>query len=101
MLTAYSIYCDVDVLLNVPFYAGALLADLSLVVNDTNDGLPSWRSGSRTLVLSFLRQHWAIITAIVALFIGSYPPDSPEMAGWSNFMYRIGQMVFPPYCNSL
>jgi hypothetical protein len=101
VLTAYFIYCDVDVLLNIPFFTGALLADLSLVLNSKAQTLPSWNIPTPVTsfrLKSILLHHWPIILAFLALFIGSYPPDSPELAPWSQFLFEIAQFIFPATC---
>lgn len=94
-LIAYSAYCDDDVLANVPFYIGAILADLSLVLS-SNQSPPSgpWGKGLGGL----LRKHWPIILAVFSLFIGSYPPDSPELSSWSRCLRDIGSRIFPEEC---
>jgi peptidoglycan/LPS O-acetylase OafA/YrhL len=102
-VTAYCIYCDIDVLLNLPFFAGALLADLSLVVGDNSHtsaltpNIKTYRPGH--LLRSCLRTYWPICLAIVGLFIGSYPPGSPELSAWSWFLYQSGNPFLPSYCN--
>jgi hypothetical protein len=101
-IVAYSIYADSDALSDLPFYIGAILADISLVLSDKNITiLPLFtcckepRGDSR----------WAIVFAFVALYIGSYPPNSYERATWSQQLYNLGQAIFPstctPYCDPL
>jgi hypothetical protein len=102
-ITAYCIYLDTDVLANVPFFAGTLLADLSLVVSNNNTHSLGSLGGFRLgLIRSYLRHHWAIFVFIVGLFFGSFPPDGAEIAVWSRFLITIGQpflhgCIFPSF----
>jgi hypothetical protein len=98
-LLTYSIYNNTDVLAEVPFYTGALLADLSLVLNEQTLSLPSWNIGPPCGSLyRTLRSHWPIIMFVVGLYIGSYPPNSPDLSVWSQQLYNLGLMIFPTSC---
>lgn len=105
LLTLYSIYCDVDVLLNIPFYAGALLADLSLIVSNENGSLSSAipflsLGRRRELIIAYLKSHWPIFLAFFGLFVGSFPPDSFELAAWSRFIFFLGSPFLRSDCIS-
>ena len=95
ILTTYSLFYG-DFLGDVPFYTGALLADLSLHLKSktVSPPLSSPESGSHGLI-SIVKGYWAIAMAIFALFLGSYPPDSPERAPWSEFLRRMAYSVNP------
>ena len=94
ILIAYAVYSG-DLLVQIPFYTGTLLADLAL-------SLESEASSNefRTPTPSVNRA-WPIVLTIFALFLASYPPNSPEMAGWSQFLFQIGTHIFHPACNTL
>ncbi len=96
-IAAYSIYADSDVLSDLPFYTGAILADISLVLSDKNITiLPLFNSCNEPRGDS----RWAIVSALVALYIGSYPPNSYDKATWSQQLYDLGQVIFPSTCTS-
>ena len=102
-LLFFSIYNDDDVLLNIPFFTGALLADLSLVLS--NATAPIIHSSPRSIKLGGVRIQlhripWPLIIFGFAMFFGSYPPDSYEMAHWSQFLFNFGQIIFPYGCTS-
>jgi peptidoglycan/LPS O-acetylase OafA/YrhL len=100
-LLGYSIYNNTDVLAEVPFYTGALLADLSLVLNEQTLALPSWNIGPPCGSLyRTLRNHWPIIMFVIGLYIGSYPPNSPDLSVWSQQLYNLGLIIFPSSCTS-
>lgn len=82
-LLAYSVWCG-DLLGEVPFYTGALLADLSIMLPNES--------------LSISKSRWPIGLAILALFLSSYPTDNAHLAQWSQVMARIGLAVFPDEC---
>lgn len=89
-LIAYSIYGG-DLLAEIPFFTGTLLADLALVLQ--ND-----MTVSTTSMKNRFSKYWPEILGFVALFIASYPTNSPELAAWSRFMIRIGEKVLHPDC---
>jgi hypothetical protein len=96
VLTTYAFFYG-DFLGDVPFYIGALLADMALCLKNSSLSQPSL--SSRTIgpyrLISIVKSYWPIALAIFALFIGSYPPDSPDRATWSNFLYRMAYSVNP------
>lgn len=67
----------------VCFFTGALLADLSLVLENT------------TLPKTSMRAIWPFVLAIFALFLGSCPEEGPEKAVWSTGLYEVGIRLFP------
>ena len=89
-LIAYSIYAG-DLLAEIPFFTGTLLADLALVLQ--NDKMVS-----TTSMKNRFSKYWPEILGFVALLIASYPTNSPELAAWSRFMIRIGEKVLHPDC---
>ena len=96
ILIAYAVYFG-DLLGQIPFYTGTLLADLAL-----SSSLESEASSNefRTPTPSVNRS-WPIVLTIFALFLASYPPNSEEMAGWSQFLFQIGTHIFHPACTTL
>jgi len=95
ILIGYAIWCG-DLLGEIPFYIGTLLADLSLSLSLKDESL----SVNRTPALSF-RTIWPFLVLACGLFIASYPPNSAEMAGWSTYMmWEIGYKFFPGKCIS-
>jgi hypothetical protein len=96
LLSMYAIYCG-DLLGEVPFYAGALLADMSLVIKSyENSPLMSSR-GIAILPRRFqsIKHLWPTAVALFALFVGSFPRDSPEQAGWATFLNDVAGTIFP------
>jgi len=82
-----------DLLGEIPFYTGTLLADLAISLN-LHHSSPT----DATPLVSF-RRIWTSLVVVFALFIASYPPNSPEMAGWSRFLtWQIGVHIFPTEC---
>ena len=94
-LTAYSVYCG-DLLADIPFYVGALLADLALVLGNNSPAATGW-SASRGL-RGIVKNYWAIAVGLLGLFLGGYPPDSPERSSWSRFLLRWGYVFMPAGC---
>jgi hypothetical protein len=96
-IVAYSMYTDKDVLSDLPFYTGAMLADLSLVLNDqTFTSLPLFNACNGLSPTGNSR--WAIVFAFVALYLGSYPPNSYEYATWSQQLNDLGRIIFSRNC---
>ena len=93
VLISYAIYFG-DLMGEIPFYTGTLLADLSLYLN-------SQRNNAEPQVLRFIsiRNCWPMAVAFFGLFLASYPPNSPELAGWSMNMYQIGTRILNSSCN--
>jgi len=103
-ITAHCVYCEPDVLISVPFYAGALLAELSLILNNNNiSRSPPWNIGfyGGRLLPSPIKKHWPIILAIFALFISSFPVEGYEQRAWSLFLAGIGDYIFRSDCITL
>ena len=95
-IIAYSIYCDVDTLLNLPFFSGVLLADLSLVLAGTDSSSSSSYKGFSGRLGRCL--NWRVALGLVGLFIGSYPPDAPELSAWARFITRVGEPFLRSDC---
>jgi hypothetical protein len=92
-LTGYSIWFG-NILGDIPFYSGVLLADLSLVINSNSQTTTRTRGLFRGL-----RNSWPMVLAFVALFISSYPPEGGvELAAWSRFLLRWGYIFLPSHC---
>jgi len=96
LLLANSIW-DGDILGEIPFYTGALLADISLLLSSSESSptsSPRWNG----LLPQFVRKYWAITLGLFGGFLASYPPDSPESAAWSRFLRRIGPSILNSSC---
>lgn len=84
-----------DLLGEIPFFSGALLADLSLYLNSVDASTaPSWSHKFP----KFVRDYWPIAMAIFGLFIGSYPAVGPENSRWSQLLTDVGVALFHPSC---
>lgn len=93
ILISYAIYFG-DLMGEIPFYVGTLLADLSLYLNSQR------KNNAEPQVSRFfsVRNCWPMAVAFFGLFLASYPPNSPELAGWSMFMYQVGTHILNSYC---
>lgn len=91
VLLSWSVYWG-DLLAEIPFYTGALLADMSILLSKANSSVSA--------APSRLRQFTPIATSlgILGLMICSYPTNNAEMAGWSRFMTRLGERVLHSQC---
>lgn len=98
-LTLYSVWFG-DFLADIPFYAGALLADLSLVLasSASQNTVSSWNTGPR---FRGIKNTLPMALGLFGLFLGSYPPDATEMSSWSIFITNLGLAVFPSDCTCL
>ena len=95
VLILYSLYFG-DLLGEIPFYVGTLLADLSLVLNsESYKNSPTWEVGRQ---MNIVKNYWPITLAIFALAIGSFPAEHPGRASWSRFLMRVGARLFHPNC---
>lgn len=93
ILILYSIYFG-DLLGEIPFYVGLLLANLSLALqNNKQTSSTIW-----VRRISILNQHWPIILFIFALTIGSFPAEKPKLAPWSRFFIQVGNHIFHSQC---
>jgi hypothetical protein len=100
-ITAHCVYCETDILGSVPFYAGALLAELSLSLNNNNiSRSPTWNIGfyGGRLLLSPIKKYWTIVLTIFALFIASFPVEGYEKRAWSVFLSRFGDRFIRDDC---
>jgi hypothetical protein len=96
IVLAYGFY-NGDLLGEIPFFSGALLADLSLYLNSADASTAqSWSHKFP----KFIQDYWPIAMAIFGLTIGSYPAIAPENAWWSRRLTDIGEALFHPNCNS-
>lgn len=94
LLTVYSSLWG-NLLGDIPFYSGVLLADLSLVINSKSQTV----TGSVHGFLGHLRNNWVMVLAFFALFISSYPPEGGvELHAWSRLLASWGYMFFPSNC---
>ena len=94
ILIAYAVYFG-DLLGQIPFYTGTLLADLALSLESEAS------SNEFRIPTPSVNRSWPIVLTIFALFLASYPPNSEEMAGWSQFLFQIGTHIFHPACTTL
>lgn len=94
LLTVYACLFG-NLLGDIPFYSGVLLADLSLVINSKSQTV----ARSAHTLFGFFKWNWAIAVAFVALFISSYPPEGGvDLAAWSRLLAGWGNMFFPSHC---
>jgi len=97
VVIAYGIY-NGDLLGEIPFFSGALLADLSLYLNSADASTaPSW--GITHSFPKIVRNYWPIALFIFALGIGSYPAVAPENSAWSRFLTTVGDSIFHRNCS--
>lgn len=75
ILLTWSIYWG-DLLAEIPFYIGALLAHMSIVLSQKSNTVLTAASHYERL-----QKYWAVALGILGLFIGSYPPNWAELAG--------------------
>ena len=94
VLLAYSIYLG-DLLGEIPFYTGALLADLAIILQKDSVSTRPRLSGQ----YSWIKGYWPIALALLALYISSYPTNNAHLAGWSRFLTDLGTTIFHPKCN--
>src|SRR5579859_6592629 len=95
ILLSWSVYWG-DLLAEIPFYTGALLADLSIILSEVRS-IPV--STTTTPRFERLHKHWPMALGIFGLFICSYPSNNADMAGWSRAMIRIGNLILQPQCS--
>ena len=97
VVIAYGIY-NGDLLGEIPFFSGALLADLSLYLNSADASTaPAW--GITHSFPKVVRNYWPMALFIFALGIGSYPAVAPENAAWSRFLTTVGDAIFHGNCS--
>jgi hypothetical protein len=94
LLTAFFVYCG-DLLGEAPFFVGALLADMSLVIGKDNQPTSSKVIGLYPRAFRVAKNNWPIAIAMFALFLSSFPTDSPERAAWSLFLDQFAVNYFP------
>jgi len=83
ILTAFSFANPDPPMTGVCFFSGALLADLSLALENATPTKPS------------THRIWPVVLATFALFLGSCPEEGPEKAAWSSALYEVGIRLFP------
>jgi len=93
LLTANSLWCG-DILGEVPFYTGVLLADMSLLISNGDFSSPRW-FGSR---LQSVQKYWPFCLAMFGFFLASYPPVGPELSSWSSFLTSAGHHILHSDC---
>jgi len=93
ILLCWSVYWG-DLLAEIPFYTGALLADMSILQrSNANNSVVSTSSTSRLERL--IKDYWPMTLGILGLLVCSYPSNHAELAGWSRAMTRLGNTLFP------
>ena len=95
ILLTWSIYWG-DLLAEIPFYIGALFADMSIVLSQKSATV-----STATPRYERVQKYWPMALGVFSLFICSYPPNWAERAGWSHLMMRQGVRFFHPNCTSL
>jgi hypothetical protein len=94
ILLCWSVYWG-DLLAEIPFYTGALLADMSILLSKANNSIAT---GGATSRFHRINKYWPMSLGIFGLFLCSYPTNNAQLAGWSRAMILIGQMIFNPQC---
>jgi hypothetical protein len=99
LLSLWSIVFDRDVLLAIPFYLGAVLADLSLMIakNTKTSTYPVLNSRLNSALSRLIKDHWPIILTIFSLFLAGYPPNSADRTAWSRSLYYYADSIIPAY----
>jgi hypothetical protein len=93
VLAAY-FFISRDLLSGFTFFAGALLADLSLIlVKISLPQSPNLNGPSRVRRRFF--GYWPIGLAILALFIGGFPDRDTHRMAWSRILGAVGYWIFP------
>ena len=90
-ILAFCIYAG-DLMGEIPFFTGALFADMSIHLNQ-NEQLSNLGSSQ-----SLIRRYWPELLAVLGLLMASYPTNHAELAGWSRLMTQIGWQLFHPNC---
>lgn len=91
-MTVVSCLVPDTVFSGVAFFAGSLLADLSIVL-DVDNSVPSLhvhRYGRR-----FVKVAWPIALFILSLFFASYPDSGADRMAWSRVLTQIAVSLFP------
>lgn len=90
-ILAFCIYGG-DLMGEIPFFTGALLADMSIHLNQQK---PAQCPDSPR---SLTQRYWPAALAFLSLLMASYPTNHAELAAWSRFMTAVGEQLFHPYC---
>jgi hypothetical protein len=93
VLAAY-FFISRDLLSGFTFFAGVLLADLSLILGKISLPPSPNLSGQSTVRRRFLG-YWPIGLAIFALFIGGFPDRDTHRIAWSRYLASVGYWIFP------
>jgi len=91
-LTVYLAYYG-DLVADVTFLTGALLADLALVIGSNHTSGLSGARGLKRVIAA-----WPILLWTFGLYVGSFPPYNAELADWSRFLLSIGKYFLPSKC---
>ena len=85
-----------DILGEVPFYTGALLADMSIVLSSRSDTAANskWRGPN----FEKFQNYWPIGVALFGGFLASYPPNNDDLAAWSRSLTSIGHSILNSDC---
>lgn len=95
ILLCWSVYWG-DLLAEIPFYTGALLADMSILLSKANNSI-----STATSRYERINKYWPMALGIFGLLVCSYPTNHAELAAWSRGMTHLGNMVLHPQCLSL
>jgi hypothetical protein len=90
IILSYTIYLG-DLLGENPFFFGALLADLSLSLQNKSVSASTSKSSN-------FQNYWPVALAIFGLYISSYPTNNAHLAGWSRFLTDVAHIIFHPDC---
>ena len=82
----------------LPFVFGAILADLSLDLQNQNHHTSKLRNEhplSLPNILQPFKNGWPLFLIVIGLFVGSYPVLDVERTQWSNFLAILANNLFP------
>jgi len=82
------------------FFSGALLADLSLSLRAStspgNTPPPTYEAEQPPVWIQYLKEHWPIATAILALLLASVPPQDQHYVFYSRVIYYFFEQHITP-----
>ena len=93
-MDAYCLYNPDTFYTGVCFFTGAILADLSLTLEDTSTSSTAQYTRGRGLI-KIVKLGLPIILAIFAVYVGSYPEENPDHYTWSKTLHQWGDYIAP------
>lgn len=93
VLLTWSAYWG-DLMAEIPFYIGALMADMSIVLSQKGNTVSTTSSRN----IERLQKYWPVTLGIISLVLCSYPPNWAELSPWSHAMMRLANRFFHSNC---